>query len=404
MKYRALGIFACFLFIASFQQSASASCGLLLESHPSNSNNKFSISPQDKYKAYTQKGVLYIEDKSRTLALNFESKLPHPEHLDNLPVEYSWSPNEDKLIVIPTQFDGQSSFNFFIVDISTESWDFKSVSLPKKTTTTQEVRGLQTQQEQSIWFSGLNKFAIRAKLRSKGLKTIYKEVLLVFNNDNRLDVPIGFRIDPGYRIASIYQDENNPQIIDVQFYHTQYYSTFVERWDLNQSLKIAESYLYVPYGESGFKEIPFAPNFHPIVPTAEERGAPQEIKSPNGKYWIRLTVDQSPFGGEQYWAMDMVKHVPARSDDRPFKLALLESIPTEISFDRLKLYWHNRGEALIVRTNFSQVWLWSSQTKHKEVFTADDFKVINHKLYLFKKTEKGTQTTVFSLKTYETIK
>ncbi|MBT4763050.1 MAG: hypothetical protein HOO06_15255 [Bdellovibrionaceae bacterium] len=319
------------------------------------------------------------------------------------PVEQSTTINGEKSFLIPYQIEGSTDFIFSLYDAQTSRWVQHKVDYPQGTKNRGYKRGLRAQTEHVIWLNFNGSYAIRANIKIGTLKKKKNEVLLVFSKRNKLKAVVGLRLDSDYQIGEIFQDKLNPQIMDVNFHHKKYLDTVVERWDLNQYLKVAEKSLYETYvAPKDFHRISFNQNSVKVSAEKSDFGKAHEIKSPNGKYTLRMTLAHSGdsiVGEANAWAIDIVRVFRESNSKRPVRYALLESLPMEVDFSKLQIYWHNRGESVVIQTNGSQVWLWNSVTKEAEVFIADSFQVENGNLVLINKvpSEEKSKKKIFSL-------
>ncbi|MCB0391054.1 MAG: hypothetical protein KDD58_07180 [Bdellovibrionales bacterium] len=390
-----------FLTFFSFGTEAKDRCANSLEKSDSKLQPTKKINRDNSLQARIDGTVLRIEDvstKKELFQFNLNNFLPNSTHLISYPTEISWSLDNKKLVIVPHQFENQAFFAYFYINLTTNTFTFKKIDFPQNVFTAPEKLGLFKHFVRSIWFPRSEMFAFRVELQTGKYFKKVKEVLLLIDQDQQLQSVMGFNLDEGYKVDSVYQNDKHPSVIDVTFYHKQYWGTSHERWDIESGLPISSKYLYEKFKpDSQFTKLRFEQNSSIVTADQQQYGAAQILRSPNGKFYLHLTIVDSDedHPGYQQWAIDIVKAIPTpTSEHAPLKWSLQASIPAEINFEDLEIYWHRHAETIIIKANDYQVYLWNEQLSDAEVFIADNFEVHNDILFLYIKENNVIKKTI----------
>ena len=372
------------------------------------SSTSYSVSQDGKNVAIVvgSKVNLYsVQTNKLVQSVELKQGLPNAAHLAEPLTQLSWSKDNKTLLVIPKQFENQSSFNYFVIRPGQDGYALKTLNLPKNYRNT-DVLGQFS--ERVIWVPGVNVYGLIVDVKYEGyFRSDRKEVVLFFDsNTHDLKKVAGFESsDKDYRVETIYQNRDNPNLIEVLFYHVQWNDRLLHGIDLATGELLREQSIYGHYSSEGYSPIAFDSNPVRRSPSApEDPSKPFRFRSPNGKYFLELMAnstidDKGKVSYKDTWNVRLVKNLLPKESETPGLESSVFNFSSSVPFGELSFFWHKRGNAIVIKADNHQVWAFNAESRIFETQIAENVHVRGDYMFL----EYRDDTGVIRFKRYNLL-
>lgn len=286
-----------------------------------------------------------------------------------------WSQDHKNLFILPQPHNGAGSYRYAILNIDGGGVQHKSVSFKP---------GVISYYRHSVVepFLHLNHrgdYAIMVQVQQKGpVLGRFREILMAFKADHSFIGVLGFDVPSGLRVSQVYQNQILGEVYDIIFYHKQFHNYFVQSWNFNTKSLIQEKWVsdlgYLQRGhfiKSEFETSEWEPKHYSHLSVDPLKFS---HRSPDGRFQIQLA--QSPRFGVEEWHLKMTP-LGDLSNSKP----IVTPYTTPFDFGVLNVFWHKRGEQVLVGTNRGVVWHWNGRSW--QAYHGDSFRVEQGILQLF---------------------